>query len=317
MSENKPLVTAIFLSFNHEKYLQESLDALLKQDYPNLEIIISDDCSSDASYEMIKRRVDQRDVRITVRQNKSNLGIAAHINTLMSLAQGELCVAFAADDVSVPHRISALVDFWLQKNKPASVFSSVWKIDENGSVIGEMKAKESDFELPKEELIKNLIYRKVGIFGCSHAWRTDIYRHFGDIAKEVINEDRVIPLRAALTESIKYCSESLVYYRVTSGISAITRDTKKQKLFEFNKISSARELNDLKQNRKDCSLISEAYSSLISGRMSEVELLQKFSQNQSSFKSIITTLCGNARFFKVIDMCLNYFWYWLRVHFKR
>jgi len=314
---NTPLVTAIFLSFNHEKYLKESLDSLLKQDYPNLEVIISDDNSSDNSYEMLKALVGDQDSRITVRQNEENLGIAEHINTLMALANGELCVAFAADDNSVPQRISVLVDFWLKNNKPASVFSSVWKIDEDSTVIGQMHGKASDFDLPRAELIKNLIYRRAGIFGCAHAWTPELFKQFGNINQNVINEDRVIPLRAALTSSIKHCPEFLVYYRVTSGISAINRETKKEKLFEFNRISSMRELNDLKQNQADCGLISEEYSSLIAGRVAEVELLLKFSQKQYQFKAIIAALRGGARFFKVTDICINYCCYGLKSRFVR
>lgn len=296
----KPLVTAIFLSFNHEEYLSSSLDSLLKQDYPNLEIIVSDDCSDDGSFDVIKSMVSKNDIRVTVRKNEKNLGIAEHINTLMKLANGELTVVFAGDDISVHHRVTNLVDFWIQNEKPGSVFSAVWKIDKHGTNCGEMNSNPGFFTVSKNVLIEKLIYRKRNVFGCSHAWRTDLFTKFGDLASQVINEDRTIPFRSALTHGIKYNPEKLVYYRVDGGISNINDENEELRLYNYNKINSARELIDLEQNMKDSVEIGKAYVNFINGRKKEVELMFFLSRRCLTPKVILNTIFSRARTSRVI-----------------
>jgi glycosyltransferase involved in cell wall biosynthesis len=299
-TSNKPLVTAIFLSFNHQNYLDSSLGSLLKQDYPNLEIIVSDDCSDDVSFEIIKSMVNTNDSRVTVRRNETNLGIAAHINTLMKLAKGELTVVFAGDDISVSHRVTSLVDFWIQNEKPGSVFSAVWKIDKHGANCGEMNSNPNFFTVSKNVLAEKLIYRKRNIFGCSHAWRTDLFTKFGDLASQVINEDRTIPFRSALTHGIKYYPDKLVYYRVDTGISNIKDENEELRLYSYNKINSGRELIDLEQNMKDSVHIDKAYVNLINGRKKEVELMFFLSRRFLTPKVILNTLFSRARTSRVI-----------------
>lgn len=303
---NKPLVTAIFLSFNHEEYLSSSLDSLLKQDYPNLEIIVSDDCSGDGSFELIKSMVSTNDARVTVRRNKTNLGIGGHINTLMKLAKGELTVVFAGDDISASNRVSSLVDFWIENEKPGSVFSAVWEIDKHGTICGERTSNPDFFTVSKKVLTEKLINRKRNVFGCSHAWRTDLFTQFGELDSQVINEDRIIPFRSALTYGINYYPEKLVYYRVDSGISNIKNDNKTLVLYNYNKINSERELIDLAQNMKDNVEIGEPYVNLINSRKKEVELIYFLSRRCLTPKLLLKTIFSKARISRVIKTLFIY-----------
>ena len=56
-SNNKPLVTAVIPSYNHAKYIKESIQSMIEQDYENMEMIIIDDGSSDNSIEIIKTMI--------------------------------------------------------------------------------------------------------------------------------------------------------------------------------------------------------------------------------------------------------------------
>ena len=51
---SQPLISIVFTSYNHQEYLRQALDSLLNQSYPNTEIIIIDDCSTDGSQEILR-----------------------------------------------------------------------------------------------------------------------------------------------------------------------------------------------------------------------------------------------------------------------
>jgi len=304
---NEPLVTAIFLSYNHEKFLDKSISSLLNQTYQNLEVIISDDNSSDNSFEVIKSLVNSGDTRVILNRNEINLGIAAHLNKIMEQVRGELCVVFAGDDVSTNDRIEKLVSFWQSNGKPDSVFSSVWTIDSEDNICGEKAIDERKFLCKRNKLISELIYRSTSIIGCSHAWTTSSYRKFGDLSADVINEDRTIAFRSALGSGIGYLAEKLVYYRIDSGISNIKNDNNYSILFNYNKVNSQRELIDLEQNKSDASKFNDRkLTNLIESRVKEVELLYHLSRNSLTFIELIRIIFSNARLSRIIKALLIY-----------
>ena len=57
---NKPLVSIIALCYNHASYLEETLDSIIEQTYPNIQLIILDDCSSDNSVELINAWIKKK-----------------------------------------------------------------------------------------------------------------------------------------------------------------------------------------------------------------------------------------------------------------
>ena len=82
--DEKKLVSICLASYNHEKYIDECLNSLLQQSYSNIEVLISDDCSSDNSFKKIKNFFFKNKGRLKIkifRQNK-NIGISKNFNFL-------------------------------------------------------------------------------------------------------------------------------------------------------------------------------------------------------------------------------------------
>ncbi|OWP61947.1 hypothetical protein CDA63_16740 [Hymenobacter amundsenii] len=98
-----PLVSVILPVYNQELYLAQTLDSVLAQDYPDFELLIHDDGSTDQSAAII-RRYAARDARIRASYGP-NAGHAAVINELVALAQGEWCALLDADDLMLPERL--------------------------------------------------------------------------------------------------------------------------------------------------------------------------------------------------------------------
>lgn len=216
-----PRVTFALIAYNQEKYIREAIEGALAQDYPNLEIIISDDCSTDQTFQEMRLAVSRAPAGLSlklVRQDQ-NRGVGAHINSVMKLVEGELVVIAAGDDVSRPDRTSQLVAKWMALKKAPGVLHSACKIvDESGHASGELTCTWLDDLVDAQRFVKN----NQRIVGATAAWVPDLFSFFGDLDGNLVNEDRAIPFRALLLgRPIAYVEEPLVRYRQGVGVSTI------------------------------------------------------------------------------------------------
>ncbi len=95
--------------YNGEASLRQALDCLLAQDYPNIELIISDNASTDGTQE-ICRRYQLTDRRVSYFRNSINIGAPANFNRVFNLAHGEYFMWAAHDDYRKPNYISSCVN---------------------------------------------------------------------------------------------------------------------------------------------------------------------------------------------------------------
>lgn len=130
MKGNSPLVSVIIPVYNCEKYLEESISSIINQTYKNMEILITDDCSTDNSYNILMLFAE-KDKRIKLFRNNENLKIVKTLNAMISKAQGEFIARMDSDDISLPRRIEEQVNF-LQKNESIDICgTNIDYIDKN------------------------------------------------------------------------------------------------------------------------------------------------------------------------------------------
>ncbi len=211
--KNKPLITFVLLSYNQEQFIRDAIEGALSQTYSPLEIIFSDDCSTDSSFEIFKEAAAgyKGPHQIVLNQNEKNMGMGGHLNNVMELANGEVIVVAAGDDISLPNRVARIQEVYEQSNGRAkSIFSNNIEIDEYGRVLDVpvwIPAKDKTYhtnELVNEDTI---------LSGCSHAWSREVFDLFGPLLTPVVCEDMVIPFRSSLLGEIIYIDESLVKHR--------------------------------------------------------------------------------------------------------
>ena len=208
----KPLVTFALFAFNQERFIQEAVEAALSQTYSPLEIYLSDDCSTDCTFELMGEVASKYEGphKVFIIRNKRNLGIGEHINHIVRISKGELIIGAAGDDISLPHRSSLTVSHWLDRErKPCSLFSKNIVINSAGARIGDVGSKPTPGSLTQK-----LDAYMEGVLGCSHAWSRKVFDEFGPLQPGTIHEDRVIPFRSELLGGIEFISEPLVKYRV-------------------------------------------------------------------------------------------------------
>jgi glycosyltransferase involved in cell wall biosynthesis len=210
-ADNRPLITLAIFAYNQKHLVAEAVKGALSQTYSPLEIIISDDCSTDGTLEVIKKSIYQYKGphEVIVRCNDSNLGISGHINEVMKSARGELLVAAAGDDISFPDRVQRTVDAYLESNKKAySIYGKALLIDEKG-----MSMRKVIPDTPRDLSLNYFGKRVRFVEGSTHAWHRDIFDIFGPMDTKVVSEDVVIPFRALLLGSISFIDKPLILRR--------------------------------------------------------------------------------------------------------
>jgi len=123
MSNSLPLVSVPVITYNSSKYVLETLESIKAQTYPNIELIISDDCSTDNTVEICKEWVEKNRSRFTnciIIESDVNTGVSANGNRAADACTGEWVKGIAGDDILYPDAIETYVAYVI--NYPNSYF---------------------------------------------------------------------------------------------------------------------------------------------------------------------------------------------------
>ena len=212
-----PLVTFALFAYKQERYIREAVEAALAQDYPNLEIIISDDASPDGTWKIIEECLTgyRGHHRVRLNRNPRNLGVMAHINEVARLASSDVIVVGAGDDISRPDRVSRCWQVFRVDSKVHAVFSDVQKIDSAGHELGQV----SRVWNPAAPItLMALIQGAGGVgIGAAYAYRMACFAWPWELPSGLVSEDKLLPLRAFLLGGVGHVADPLVSYRVSGN----------------------------------------------------------------------------------------------------
>ena len=104
------LVSIIMPAYNAEKYIEEAIESVLKQTYRNWELIIVNDCSIDATEQIVKKYQEQ-DERIKFHSLTENHGVANARNTALQNAVGRYIAFLDSDDMWLPEKLEKQIGF--------------------------------------------------------------------------------------------------------------------------------------------------------------------------------------------------------------
>ena len=127
-----PLVSVILPACNAEKYIAEAISSILEQSWQNLELIVVDDASTDATREVIRRFADPR---VRLLENDRNLGISASTNRAVGVSRGEYLALMDDDDISLPDRIKAQLVYLENHPEIMILGTSFLPMDSEGRII--------------------------------------------------------------------------------------------------------------------------------------------------------------------------------------
>lgn len=217
MIENKPLVTILLLTYNQQEFIADSIKSALNQDYPKLQIIISDDSSSDKTYEIAKNVVENYvgEHHVTLRKTKENLGIGTHFNDVLPLVDGDYVFLAAGDDISCLNRVSLFYDNVILTNSDFKAgFSNLMIIDELSREVRPLFLEKPTFPQSIGEFEKK---NTSWCVGASLVIHRSLYDDYGEFVMGTRQEDGCFAFRAILKGEFIYYDEITVYYRHHGG----------------------------------------------------------------------------------------------------
>lgn len=124
-----PMVSVVMPTYNRADLVGRAIESILMQTYPDFELIIVDDGSTDETLKIVKRYA-KKDSRIVVISTKENNGIASARNAGNAKARGKYIMIMDSDDISLPYRMAEQVKF-MEENPQIAIVTSI-KRDLNG-----------------------------------------------------------------------------------------------------------------------------------------------------------------------------------------
>lgn len=153
--------------------------------------------------------------QVIARRNEYNLGLVEHVNLAFKVAAGDVIVAAAGDDISMPMRVERLAEQFMDVDSPLVVHSSVIAISEQGHVLDQRVPP-----ISSAIALERSVETSIGLYiGASGAWSKELYKIYGPIVEQHCYEDGVLGFRALILNRCKYINEPLVFYRMNTGIT--------------------------------------------------------------------------------------------------
>lgn len=212
---SEPLVSIGVPVYNGEEFLRQALDGLTSQTYRNIEIIISDNASTDAT-QSISAEYARRDSRITYYRNETNLGAGRNFQKVLLPAKGKYFMWAAADDIYLPEFIETCVAK-LEKN-PSLVlcYSSLRFIDESGQVLAGVNyvlLDNPDLSHPDLHVRLTKWWSREGWYGIYALFRLDVLSRATLPAADVYGSDVVFMTQMLYHGAFGKVPRVLFFYR--------------------------------------------------------------------------------------------------------
>lgn len=213
-SNSIPLVSLVIPFYNQEKFVEDTVKGALSQTYENLEIILSDDCSPDSTFEQIKKWTKdyKGPHKIIINRNSQNLGLVRHNKLLFELAHGKYLFLNGGDDSSLPNRVSDGMDYFLKDDSISGLTSASIYINGKGEETGRMHLENDHrFRLTdKKYLMSTSFMCGAGMF----AFKREVLDVFGPLNDDCQTEDSCMRFRALLIGDVMASAKYGVKYRI-------------------------------------------------------------------------------------------------------
>lgn len=210
VNESSPLVTIGIKCLNLEQYVGEAVRSAFEQTYRPLEIVISDDGSTDSTWRIVEesvRKFARDDVKVVLNRNPVNLGNCGNWEKVCSLAKGEWIFKFDGDDISEPTRVERVMSRITAGDTSASSACTLIALD--GHPVGSRPASSSDTA-----------------FGAVMAFHRSTFDSFPRVSYPRVMDDVVWKNRARILGSHRRVDEPLVRYRLGSGVVGAFANTR-------------------------------------------------------------------------------------------
>lgn len=236
------MISIIMPAFNAEKYIIQAIESVVQQTYTEWELIIVEDCSSDATRHVLRKYINvvgDKELRkkLYLLENRANEGAAYCRNRGIEAAHGEWIAFLDSDDAWRADKLEKQMDLWRKESACALIFTGSAFMDEDGSPLnGELHVpqKISYGELLKQNVIScsSVLIRKELLEDCTNK-DGDIFPNVRRLHQQQMHEDFPVWLTALKKCEYAYgVDEPLLIYRRQS--SSQSGDKKKSAKMTWN-----------------------------------------------------------------------------------
>ena len=294
MEIDKPLITIVMAVYEpNMQWLKEQLLSLEAQTYPNLELIIRDDCSPNVPFEQICECAASciRSFPYEISRNERNVGSNQTFEWLTQQARGEYIAYCDQDDVWLSKKIETLYQAVLSQSAIMS-YCDMAVIDAKSDVIAtSLRQIRPRLEyLTGSALMKSYFFRNCTA-GCSMLMREDIAKQAVPFPKQTV-ADHWLAIWAAYSGSIAFVDKAMLKYRQHSrnqtGILSEVTDKESYRVKRIlplkERLSMLKERIDVPQNLQDF------VQARIENRVLGIWKGRKFSSKEAGFEIIMNLL---------------------------
>jgi len=170
-------ISVLIPLYNRAAYIEETVNSVLSQDYPDIELIVVDDGSTDGGDRLLEAFAQRGELTLLRHPGNQNKGQAAALNLALQHASGEFIAVLDSDDLFMPGKLRAQVDFLRAHPDVGLVYGNGKGINAQGKEIYEISYDEREeksdpndilldcyFLLPQNALVRADVYRAAGTF---------------------------------------------------------------------------------------------------------------------------------------------------------
>lgn len=206
---NNPLFSVLIANYNNGRFLQEAIDSVLEQTYPNWEVIIVDDKSTDNSFEIYEKYKD--DGRFHIYYNEKNMGCGYTKRRCAELANGEICGFLDPDDCICKNALHIMTETHI-RHLDASLVNSTYFITD--CELNVLSQSTNECQIPDNDSF--LEYGR----GISHfaTFKKELYNKTTGIDSGIMRAvDHDLYYKLEEVGRVIYIDAPLYYYRNNTG----------------------------------------------------------------------------------------------------
>lgn len=265
-----PLVSILLACYNQEKYIEDCLKGVLSQTYSEIELIISDDCSTDGTVSVIERylpRLRDKFCKVIFESNSANLGLILNHIKLGDMASGKYMVFLAGDDIPLPEFISESAGYMEEHPEYAMCYSDEYIVPDTYKYGMPMShfpryqnqgASKSGFHLFEDLILGNMCLGATSVM-----LKSESFHKYGGFDPDIGVEDTNLWLTIARLDGIGHFDQCLICYRQSdqsvSNLKSNGSEKKFLQAYETELKTYSKHINYLSDEKKKKAVIDHIY----------------------------------------------------------
>ena len=206
------LVSIVTPSYNQGHFIEETIQSVLGQDYPQIEYLILDGASQDNSVDVIRRYQE----RLAYWTSEKDAGQSDAINKGFARARGEILAWINSDDTYHPGAVSEAVAYLSEHPEVGMVYADANLTDETGRVVGQFASRQVGY--------RDLLRGSVHIPQATTFFRADLFRQVGPLSTSLFIFDYDLWVRLAKISQLRYLPRLWANFRLHESGKSVAND---------------------------------------------------------------------------------------------